>query len=77
VRSALAGTFEEFELSEDAGALVVQFTRAIDDDLLDSSIRALQIAGGRIISCAAERATLLDVLERFEREHETIEEKQS
>jgi ABC-2 type transport system ATP-binding protein len=73
-RRALAGTLEEFELSEDAGALDVQFTRAVQDDTLDRTIRALQTAGGRILSCEAERATLLDVLEKYEREHEAKEE---
>ncbi|HEX8423117.1 MAG TPA: ABC transporter ATP-binding protein [Pyrinomonadaceae bacterium] len=69
-RRALAATLEEFELSGDAGRLDVQFTRVVDDEALDRSLRALQAAGARIISCEAERATLLDVLEKYEREHE-------
>ena len=73
-RGALAGTLKEFELSEDAGALCVQFTRAVEDDTLDRSLRALHTAGGRILSCEAERATLLDVLEKYDREHEAQEE---
>ncbi|HEY0099627.1 MAG TPA: ABC transporter ATP-binding protein [Pyrinomonadaceae bacterium] len=69
-RRALAATLDEFELSLDAGKLSVQFTRAVDDDALDRTIRALQTAGGRILSSEAERATLLDVLEKYEQEHE-------
>jgi ABC-2 type transport system ATP-binding protein len=73
-RGALAGTLEEFELAGDADTLGVQFTHEVDDDTLDRTIRALQTAGGRILSCEAERATLLDVLEKYEREHEAQEE---
>jgi ABC-2 type transport system ATP-binding protein len=73
-RRALAGTLEEFELSGDADRLDVQFTRAVQDDTLDRTIRALQTAGGGIISCETERATLLDVLEKYERENEALKE---
>jgi ABC-2 type transport system ATP-binding protein len=69
-RGALEQALEEFELSGDAGKMDVQFTRAVEDDALDRTIRALQTAGGRLLSCEAERATLLDVLEKYEREHE-------
>jgi ABC-2 type transport system ATP-binding protein len=44
----------------------ISFTRQHDDDLLDKKIRELQIDGNRIIDIETERATLLDVLERFE-----------
>jgi len=44
----------------------ISFTRQPDDDLLDKKIRELQTYGKRIIDIETERATLLDVLERFE-----------
>ena len=44
----------------------IAFTRQHDDDLLDKKIRELQTGGKRIIDIETERATLLDVLERFE-----------
>ena len=44
----------------------ISFTRQHDDDLLDKKIRELQTHGKRIIDIETERATLLDVLERFE-----------
>ena len=44
----------------------IAFTRQHDDDLLDRKIRELQTKGKRIIDIETERATLLDVLERFE-----------
>lgn len=67
----LSGMSGEFELSGDEASLLVQFTRAVDDDMLDRVIRSLQTAGGRILSCESERATLLDVLEQYEHGHET------
>lgn len=44
----------------------ISFTRQHDDDLLDKKIRELQTNGNRLIDIETERATLLDVLERFE-----------
>jgi ABC-2 type transport system ATP-binding protein len=44
----------------------ISFTRQPDDDLLDKKIRELQTGGKHIIDIETERATLLDVLERFE-----------
>lgn len=49
-----------------AGGEKISFTRQHDDDLLDKKIRELQTDGNRIIDIETERATLLDVLERFE-----------
>jgi ABC-2 type transport system ATP-binding protein len=48
------------------GGEKISFTRQHDDDLLDKKIRELQTDGKRIIDIETERATLLDVLERFE-----------
>ena len=44
----------------------VSFARQHNDDLLDEKIRELQSAGQRIVDIETERATLLDVLERYE-----------
>ena len=49
-----------------AGGEKLSFTRQHDDDLLDEKIRGLQNAGKRIVDIETERATLLDVLEKFE-----------
>jgi len=70
-RTALSQTSDELEISGDEETLVVQFTRAVNDDALDRAIRVLQTANGRILACESERATLLDVLEKYEREDET------
>jgi ABC-2 type transport system ATP-binding protein len=73
-RGALSQALADFELSEAAHGVVVQFTRAVEDDSLDRAVRALQAAGARILACDSERATLLDVLEKYEREpQEAIE----
>jgi ABC-2 type transport system ATP-binding protein len=49
-----------------AGGEKISFARQHDDDLLDEKIRELQSAGKRIVDIETERATLLDVLERYE-----------
>ena len=44
----------------------ISFTRQHNDDLLDEKIRELQNDGKCIVDIETERATLLDVLERYE-----------
>ncbi|HEX8284770.1 MAG TPA: ABC transporter ATP-binding protein [Pyrinomonadaceae bacterium] len=44
------------------------FDREPGDDTLDRALRALHEAGARVVACEAERGTLYDVLETFERE---------
>jgi len=51
----------------------VSFTRQHNDNSLDETIRKLQSQGEQIIDVETERATLLDVLERFETTDETDE----
>ena len=46
----------------------ISFTRQHDDDRLDEKIRELQSQGKKIVDVETERATLLDVLERYETE---------
>jgi ABC-2 type transport system ATP-binding protein len=45
---------------------MMSLTRQHNDELLDEKIRELQNAGKRIVDIETERATLLDVLERYE-----------
>ena len=49
-----------------AGEEKISFTRQPNDDLLDEKLRELQGQGKRIVDIETERATLLDVLERYE-----------
>lgn len=44
----------------------ISFTREHNDNLLDEKIRELQRRGERIVDVEMQRATLLDVLERYE-----------
>ena len=48
------------------GVFKTSFTRQHNDDRLDQAIRNLQNQGARIIDVETERATLFDVLERYE-----------
>jgi hypothetical protein len=50
--------------------VAVGFTREIGDESLDRALRLLHGDGARILSCETERATLLDVIERYESEDE-------
>ena len=48
------------------GEFKISFTRQPNDDLLDAKIRELQQTGARIQDIETKRATLLDVLERYD-----------
>ena len=54
------------------GTFKTSFTRQHNDDRLDEEIRNLQSQGARIIDVDTERATLLDVLERYEAEEQNV-----
>jgi ABC-2 type transport system ATP-binding protein len=49
-----------------AGGEKISFARQHNDDLLDKKIRELHDRGVQIVDIETERATLLDVLERYE-----------
>lgn len=55
--------------------LVVSFTRETGDDQLDAAVRALHENGGTVLSVETERATLLEVLESYEREDDPEKER--
>ncbi|MFL6228501.1 MAG: ABC transporter ATP-binding protein [Pyrinomonadaceae bacterium] len=59
---------EEVESRADGDALVVEFTRVAEDARLDAALGAVREAGGELVSVESERATLLEVLEKYERE---------
>jgi ABC-2 type transport system ATP-binding protein len=70
VRELLAPSLGGLEIKEDGPALRVAFTRESGDEQLDAAVRALQAGGATLASFDSERATLLDVLEAYEREEE-------
>jgi ABC-2 type transport system ATP-binding protein len=53
------------------GTFKTSFTRQHNDDRLDAVIRDLQNQGAQIVDVETERATLLDVLERYEATDDT------
>ncbi|MBA2339721.1 MAG: ABC transporter ATP-binding protein [Pyrinomonadaceae bacterium] len=72
IRRVLGKSFTDLEIKEipngDNGKNVsVLFAREAEDDRLGWAISRLHEAGGRILACDTERATLLDVLESYER----------
>lgn len=71
--NALAPALSDAEVSQDGPRTVVTFFREVGDDRLDRGLRAVLANGTRVISCETERATLLDVLETYERE-ETVKQ---
>jgi len=67
-RRLLAPEIEGIEVIPRDNTLDITLIREPIDDLLDKCVRTLIGGGAHIVSCHAERATLLDVLEGYERE---------
>lgn len=63
----------DFEIEERGATLVISFTRETNDDRLDAIVRALHENGGSVLACETERASLLEVLESYEREEHAEE----
>ena len=70
VARVLGAPFDDLEVHDEGERTSICFTREVSDDMLDRALRLLYGAGARVVSCETERATLLDVLERFENEDE-------
>jgi ABC-2 type transport system ATP-binding protein len=66
--NALAPALADAEVSRDGPRTVVTFFREVGDDRLDRGLRAILANGTRVVACETERATLLEVLETYERE---------
>jgi ABC-2 type transport system ATP-binding protein len=64
----LAGVLDNFAVSDEGGEVVVNFMRETSDDSLDRALRRLLADGARVVACESERATLLDVIELYEKE---------
>ncbi len=68
VANLLTPLFADLEISAHSSSIALSFSRESNDDLLDQALRQLQQHGGRVIAVEAERATLLEVLESYERD---------
>ena len=66
----LSEKLDGLEIKAGGSAVSVSFTRKIQDNRLDEIICTLRDTGARIVSFDVERATLLDVMESYEREDE-------
>jgi ABC-2 type transport system ATP-binding protein len=74
LEQSLSSTFDGIEIEEQGRTLAVSFRHETNDDSFDRIVRALHDNGGRILSFEKERATLLEVLESYEREPEAEKE---
>ncbi|HEX8143039.1 MAG TPA: ABC transporter ATP-binding protein [Pyrinomonadaceae bacterium] len=75
IGQALSGLLSELEIKDAGDTALVTFTRETDDDRLDAAMRALHEMGASILSFDTERATLLEVMESYERDEASSEEK--
>jgi ABC-2 type transport system ATP-binding protein len=66
--SPLAGELNDLEVREEGGIFIITFGRETEDDRLDRVVRALHDMGATILDFEAERPTLLEVMESYERE---------
>lgn len=60
--------FEDFDHSFLTDSTIISFNRLSDDDKLDEALRLIQTNGAKVLKVDVERATLLEVLESYERE---------
>ena len=66
--NVLAPTLPDAEVSQDGPRTVVTFSREVGDDRLDRGLRAILANGTHVVACETQRASLLEVLEAYERE---------
>ncbi len=64
----LASLLPEFETNAQSDTAFISFSREGGDEKLDRAIRILHEHGATVLAVETERATLLDVLESYERE---------
>lgn len=62
------GNYDELECKVVDDSLSVSFNRESDDEKLDEAIRLVHNNAAKVLKVDVERATLLDVLEKYERE---------
>lgn len=74
VEKALGQTLRDIEITEHGEQVIIAFSREMDDASLDTAMRSIFDNKGRILSIDSERATLLEVLESYERELESDEQ---
>ena len=73
-RAVLPARLVQLDYEQEGQTLIISFTRETNDDRLDMIVRALHEEGASLLSFESERATLLEVLERYEREEDAKED---
>lgn len=68
IETDLRRILKDFTTEKNGEAQVLRFTRESDDDLLGKAVWLLNEKGVKIFDIETEKATLLDVLESYERE---------
>ncbi|HEY0006447.1 MAG TPA: ABC transporter ATP-binding protein [Pyrinomonadaceae bacterium] len=68
ISQRLSAELQDFVLEEEGRHFIIAFRREPNDDRLDQAVRIIQELGGSLLGCETEQATLLDVLESYERE---------
>jgi ABC-2 type transport system ATP-binding protein len=66
--NVVAAALADAEVSQEGSRTVVSFWREVGDERLDHGLRAILANGTRVVACETERASLLEVLEAYERE---------
>ncbi|HEY0385096.1 MAG TPA: ABC transporter ATP-binding protein [Pyrinomonadaceae bacterium] len=70
---ALGTVLNDWEITQSAHQLIITFTREISDNKLDLAVRRIFENKGELLAVERESATLLDVLESYEREQSETE----
>ncbi|HEV2706350.1 MAG TPA: ABC transporter ATP-binding protein [Pyrinomonadaceae bacterium] len=68
VEQLLMNLVDELETTREGARVVARFSRDDGDLMLDEALRALVEGGARVLDCATERGSLLDVLEAYEQD---------
>ena len=66
--NVLAPALADVEVAQDGPRTIVTFSREVGDDRLDRGLRAILANGTHVVACETQRASLLEVLEAYERE---------
>jgi len=66
--NVVAAALADAEVSQEGPRTVVSFWREVGDERLDHGLRAILANGTRVVACETQRASLLEVLEAYERE---------
>jgi ABC-2 type transport system ATP-binding protein len=70
LKTTLSNQVSDFQVEETKERISVLFTRQPEDDSLDATLKALHKMNAIVLDIETQRATLLDLLTRYETEDE-------